>query len=411
MSGKLSFVPRPLPQNLTPKGTRCIQITIPDDDEWERDLYSAIQQELALTWNVWQKDVGKNATKVVKRWRQALLTWRHCNGSPNIANVGLEDNMPFFRLACEDNKCYLEFECCPGEWVRLANFDQITPSGQPGAGSPQPGAGGGSAQYCGTLNAYSKFYLPTVVNSGDVINLDSASGAGNDGTSANWYCPDGEQFFAGACVGYASTNPSDPLPTVNHMALIININGTFYPFTSNTITVPPGISSAQAFIQVNDSSISDNAGSYSVCLTVINNQATTWGADLNFILSPNGFTVPSGEGGTWVSGTGWETSAIGGGPSVNLTIKRTLPGTSFTITNYTATVIGSVGHHLNMYADHVGGGHTPFDDVVVPTDPYVHSYSSPGAILTTDTLNLVLYDVLGMVCTKLHFEGTGTNPF
>src|SRR5262249_21304880 len=140
---------------------------------------------------------------------------------------------------------------------------------QPGNASQLPPPGGGHEQYCAKLDAAGKLLIPANVSTGDVIDLISAEGAGNDGGSTQWNCPDGSIFFAGRCAGGAGTSGGDPLPTANHMSLIVGIGTNYYAIdVGSPLTVPGGVSNEQAWIQVNDSGLSNNSGSYDVCVKV-----------------------------------------------------------------------------------------------------------------------------------------------
>jgi hypothetical protein len=273
------------------------QISVDGEFKLEQDLqYTEFQFPLANTKEIdAELDLEKGKAHIVEIMfiPKALFTlpffgfggglrkFEFCTDEKVIANDGCyEENMPIFREVEDNGKCYLEFECCPGEWVRLAREDEISPSSTPSGDGGQPAPGGGTAKYCQHMDAQGQFLLPATVSTGDIISLVSATGAGNDGVEAAWRCVDGSQFFAGACVGFPHTSGTDPLPAVNHMALILNVGGTFYPFTSGAFTVPSGVLNAQAYIQVNDVTLLGNQGSYDICVNVQNNQTdttpTTW---------------------------------------------------------------------------------------------------------------------------------------
>ncbi len=344
--GIMNRIPRTLPPNKTPTGTRCIQITIPDDDEWERDLNSVIQRELA-TWLSWERDTGKNGTVVARQWKQALKTWRHCDESNQGIGGSFNGEIDMFRRVCVDDVCYIEFECCPGEWVRLANSDQLNKPPQPGGGTPQPQPGGGMQKYCNTLFAGGILYLPTTVSTGDVITLASSDGSGWDGTETDstgnpiFRCLDGSIFFSGECGGGSHVDGGDPVPSANHMTLVAKINGSYYYISGLGFTVPAGISNASVVLQVNDSNISDNQGSYSLCVNVTNNQATTWCRKYDFRIANYGMTTE--DVGFWSPGVGWVGAFQN---SVSQTV--TTPGFNFPSTTLTSIEL--------LYTKNTGSG-------------------------------------------------------
>lgn len=301
-----------LPANKSPTGTRCIQITIPDDDDWERDLYSEMYR-LGI-WALWERDEGKNGAKVARIWRQAFKTWQHCE-PPTLPALGV-DSEDFMIRQNPDNPCLLESSVDGQTWCVWADLSKCMNFGsQPGSGnSPQPPKPGGSQEYCYKLNANSALLIPVAINAGDTIQITSQSGAGWDGGELSlvpfpiWRCPDGQQFFAGQCVGNQVTDSGDPLPTSKHMAIIARIGSNFYDLQSGPLTVPSGIANQQFSIQVNDSALDNNQGSYDVCIKVTNNAAATWCHDLDFALNPYGFApfpLDDSPGGSYVPGTGF----------------------------------------------------------------------------------------------------------
>jgi hypothetical protein len=295
---------RALPDNLNPVGTRCIQITIPDDDDWERAMYAEVST--LAQWMRWQRDLGHNGKPVADIWLKALRTWKHCDGSPSPVAGLLEDFEMPLRVDCD---CNVFVTCCDGTEKQLLTADQVRNllAGQPGAGSPQPPAGGGCQQYSGQLLANGRYLVPTVVSTGDTVELGSAVGATNDGSEAIWHCPDGSQFFAGLCAASGGLDGSDPLPTVEHMRLIVNIDGAYYDAMAGPITVPGGVSNAQVYVQVNDSDLTDNTGQIQFVVTACNNQSVRWTHTLDFTLSPHGMAAGvagAANIGTWTPGVG-----------------------------------------------------------------------------------------------------------
>jgi hypothetical protein len=188
--------------------------------------------------------------------------------------------------------------------------------------------------------------LPTLVNSGDVITLASFKGAGWDGIETilfgpHYRCGDGSTFFAGQCGGATILDGGDPIPTTNHMAIIVRIGASYYPFTAGSLTVPGGITNDQAFLQVNDDTLSGNQGNFDVCVDVTNNQATTWCRKYDFRIANYGMTTE--DVGTWVPGTGWVGAFQS---SVSATV--TTPGFNFPSTTLTSIEL--------LYTKNTGSG-------------------------------------------------------
>jgi len=299
---------RALPQNLSPVGTRCIQITIPDDDDWERAMYAEVST--LAQWMRWDRDLGKNGKPVSDIWLRALKTWKHCDNSPSPVPGGLiEDFEMPLRVDCD---CNVFVTCCDGTEKQILTADQVNAiaNGQPGNGAPQPAAGGGCQTYHGMVSASGKYYVPTIVNSGDTVEILNMSGAGTDGIGVRWFCPDGPQFFAGTCVGAPSFDGADPLPGDPHMSLIVNIDGTFHVAQGSPFTVPGGVVNGQLFIQVNDGNLLDNSGNYTFDVIVCNNQPAAWTHTFDFTTNPGPFNPLSDSlvtnAAVWVPGDGWK---------------------------------------------------------------------------------------------------------
>lgn len=141
------------------------------------------------------------------------------------------------------------------------------------------------------MAANNKWLLPTQVNAGDTIAITLANGAGHDGGVSPWQCPNGQQFFLGSCVGLTGTDGSDPAPSIAHMRLIAEIDGTFYDAYNGSITVPGGVVSADVVFQINDADLSDNSGSYTFDVCVTNNAETTFDHLFDFSTGDGGWST------------------------------------------------------------------------------------------------------------------------
>lgn len=422
--GRLRFPTVDPPKNLKPKGWRCIQFMIPDDDEWEHLAYSVLYDQLARTWTNWGRTGDDTGSKLCQIWRKALKTWTHCKTELDTAYVGLEDDMPFFREVCENGKCYLEFQCCPDEWIRIANSDQIVaPANSPGDGVPQPPPGQ-SQQICGTIYANQPGIIPFPLNSGDQISIQ-ATGSGNDGGEVAWRCPDGSTYFAGACVPLTGhVDLSDPLPTALHMALILKVGTNYYDLT-NPVTIPSGVSNAQGTIQANDSDLSNNSGSYQVCTTYQNNQAPTWTQEFDFALSSTTVWTPINVDagaplGVWNAGQGWHSVAASSGGTPIQAVELQSSTAINHLSNVTVNLIYQNSDHVSTFSavgvlvngtlelgkntPYADGSHTESVDLSIDsvTDIKVYVQSCPDSTCTIPGSGLI---------AKITLSGTGTNPF
>jgi hypothetical protein len=135
------------------------------------------------------------------------------------------------------------------------------------------------------LNANDAWVCPNPIATGDTITVDNAKGATNDGSGFGaigpWFCPDGKSYGLGTCSGDGSTDSGDPLPTVNHMAIVAYDSANWFDPTT-TYVVPAGITNGQLNIQMNDSSLGDNLGSLTFDVTVCIGDTGPWCHDFDF---------------------------------------------------------------------------------------------------------------------------------
>lgn len=201
-----------------------------------------------------------------------------------------------------------QFDCISQEWVDVPTTGDCAANPAPGAGAPQPKPGQSSGNVCMSADASTLTPLPWNVNTGDTLDFTSIVGAGNDGTSATYYCPDGSIFFLGACAGGGFTSGGDPLNTTDHMALLLKIGSTYYPLVGGIFTVPSGVTNSPVYIQVNTPTIANARGKYNLCVTYANNQTATWHAHLDFTTAATPFvaTFSGTPSGHWTPGTGWQ---------------------------------------------------------------------------------------------------------
>lgn len=298
-----------LPEVVEPPDVLCVTIRVPNERFYKAAFWGAML-DLASAYK-WADDPAHTAKDVATVWRDIIdnLKFDTCPIEPAVLH-GMEVNFDVgIRIDCD---CNVWVTCCDGTEKQLLTANQVKDLiSQPAGGSPQPAPGGGCQQYHANMPANSIWLLPTEVSTGDTIEV-SPSGATNDpDQNLLWYCPNGDQFFAGACVGYpVVVGGSDPLPSIAHMRLIARIGTTYYDVLGSTFTVPSGHASDTVTFQVNDDNLSNDNGSLSFDVTVCNNATPGWTHTSDFKLSPDGWHVNNlaNDGGTWVPGVGWETS-------------------------------------------------------------------------------------------------------
>lgn len=270
----------PLPRNLYPARKRCVTFQIPDDVDWYMCFWGLLD-ELTFAKH-YQKDSAHNGLIVAAAWKDVIDTARQnflkrlCDQKTTDTGVGVDED--FMIRQNPDNPCLLETSIDGTNWCAFADLSKCLNAPQtPPTNAPQPPPGGGSQCYDAVMNTNSLYLLPTTVSNGDVITVSAASGATSTSYSARWACPDGSQYFAGACLGgWGFTSGTAPMPSQNVGRLIANLGGTFVDMMAGALTVS-GLSSSNQPVsfQVNDATIAGLSGTYQFKACVTNNQTAT----------------------------------------------------------------------------------------------------------------------------------------
>jgi hypothetical protein len=284
-----------LPDVVKPAKHICFQVPVPNDRHHVAAFLGAIYE---LAWqNSWQRDPAHTAKAVAAVWLDIFNNLKLCDDCATTGMAGADGDELMIRQN-PANPCELQTSIDGVTWCTFADLSKCVPAPQqPGDGAPQPPGDGGQVCYHAEMQASGMYLVPTPVNTGDVLEIQNAMGAGNDGTVSPWHCPNGDTFFAGGCVGgTGGLSGGDPAAAVNHMRLIVNIGGTYYDGMAGPITVPGGVSAVQPVIQVNDSAIGDNAGSYRFDVCVTNNGVVGWSHEFDFSTGAHGWFIANGNG-------------------------------------------------------------------------------------------------------------------
>jgi hypothetical protein len=311
-----------LPVVPLPADTVCFSIPIPNDPAYIKAFYG-VMYDMSV-WISWQRDAAHTGAVAAGRMKtvyEHLVAGDYTGCSPKQVNITSEDNneMTVTRIVCEGDQAFFEVQvcACPETWLRLANSTQVVAPGQPCSGQTTPPPGQ-TSQSCVTIPANGQILLPYLVSSGDTITLDACKGSWWDGTENDFgplyrFGANGDQMFAGVDNGFPRTDAGDFLPAANHMKVIAAIGSTptYLELTVGVaVTVPGGISAQQLVVIPNRSAALrlGSVGECQACVTVKNNQATSFTHTLDFTASRLGF-VPTTTGGSpdavWVGGQGW----------------------------------------------------------------------------------------------------------
>lgn len=286
-----------LPEVVEPAENVCIQVRVPNDIAYLAAFWG---QMFALTrWYAWLGDDDHTGKLAAEKWREVYEAARESE----CQNV-LVRTSPV-------NDCLLQVSYDGGElWETVYNAygcaltaaqdifgtgsDQPAGHSQPGE---QPGGANPAPAQCFDLDltvpGNSMVLIPIAVASGWTLKLTNVKGAWWDGDLAKyWQCPDGHQFALGTCTANQWPGEvTDPIPTSNHMRLILRLaDGTYdaLPIDGTDYTVPAGQPAGNYFLMCNDSSLADNQGSVGLHLLACN---AGWCYRFDFAASDQSFAA------------------------------------------------------------------------------------------------------------------------
>lgn len=394
-------------------------MTVTFPSEWQPYILAALMQlTLQATWQGDQAaviDAQGRAYAIIQTMQQAS-----CDIPPFGVGMEVETEMGL-RVDCD---CRVFVTCCDGTEVELLTTKHpgAPVAGQPGTGSNQAPPGG-SATNCYSLGAKASLALAQTVNSGDTLRFESLLGSWYDTTYLNILkCPDGWFYINGACFQDVATIGTDPVTTVPHMALVVEIDGTFYdPLNLDAFgnpqdwVVPAGHSNSVVHVQANNSTLNTGEGDVTFCVKYINNATPTWARDFDYTTAPLGFlpcdsvSIP-GPRASWVAGSGWDSVYNVGG----------LNNTEDYIYNLkkpTLTKVGlsGVDNGVAIWNFFDGGQFTGsmFANGTTPgTGAFTETWTGSQVISTGLRLQLAILGAnLPVKITHLHLEGTGVDPY
>lgn len=243
----------------------CVTMQIPGDIESISNFVGALSR--LMLWNNYRRDDNKTGRLVAQIWKEIVqnIEFTDCDRKESGTGCGEDDCMGCCLRFNSDG--ILECFSC-GEWHAVEGAEAFTALIK---GTSQPPGGGALSEgqcldYDVTLFASNQYLLPVAVSEGDVITVSLAQGGWSDGDvigpfGAAWSCPNGSVYALGTCGATNPTDSGDPAPSLPHMRLIANINGTFVDGFNQTIVVPPGNTDVPVAFQANDVTLADNAGS------------------------------------------------------------------------------------------------------------------------------------------------------
>jgi len=301
---------------VSPPDSVCYTVAVPNDRKHIGAFFGALYNLTSARF--WQDDPAHTALDVAAVWQAIYdnLVPADCDATcPPFIDESDYDMSLCEQLRFQNGQ--LQALCC-GVWTNISGQPSqgIGGGGQPGSGSPQPAPNGGCQSYQGSLDANGQWVCPYPVSTGDTIQITALNGAWTDG-SGNWYCPQGDVFFAGLCTVPSGVNGADPLPASPHMGLITKIAGAYHFIGDSAIfTVPGGVSNKLLILQANSAALANNYGTVTFAVNVCNNQVGTFSHRFDFTTGTHGWTLFTGDSqfpagmGSWSPGVGWKPTMV-----------------------------------------------------------------------------------------------------
>ena len=313
-----------LPDSLVPERI-CFRVSVPNDPQ-SISAFLGQLSELSYWYN-WERDpthFGKPVSKVwrdeyeavIANYNQGKFRVGTCDDSPPVPRSvfsEVEDAMPL-RVDCD---CNVWVTCCDGTEKQILTAEQVKAitggSLTPNAPQPTPG---GCQEYTFQINGSQTTLLPAPVSTGDTIEIMSYSGASNVDGTLNWKCPDGLEYFAGACVGFGAPLGTNYVPAANTGKVVALIAGLYYDITIGTpFTVPGGVSLAPVQLILNYTPGQSISGQVNGIVKVCDNTPVGWTHTLDFRYGMYGFdllVVGADIAGAWGPGTGIVATSFNG---------------------------------------------------------------------------------------------------
>lgn len=283
--------------------------------------------------------------------------------------------------------------------------------GQPGpATAPAPGE---CKTYHVKLRANERWKIPSPMNAGDTLAITNISGGWTDG-AFQWYCYDGTAYVLGACTGNVPYLSADPLHSGNHMMLIGGYNTTtpVYFAVLGGYAIPAGVVNQEAWLQANDSPLSDNSGEIEFDVTVCT--SVVWCYTMDFAAANGGFQVVAGEAGVWNAGSGWAGAYQSANSNPECAIYRTVNPCIINRIVMEYDMSNTGGNASILANTKRSGTQTYYYLKSTPSSGTHQTFTFNAGNAATDWIRLVVnngnYGGTNLI-RRVTFYGVGANPF
>lgn len=294
-----------LPEVVDPPDHICITVPVPNDRMHIGAFFGALYNLTSARF--WQDNTSHTALQVARVWRDIFdeLKAGPCSPPTNLG-IAVEDCDLNLRIK-PDDPCVIQIRCGEDSWEDWYDPRSCIPGAvtQPPPGGELPT--GECLNYSVALQANNSWRLPISVSENYKITISNVNGAASDGTST-WYCPNGQPFVLGFCVGSPGHAMGDPDAVSYHMQLIATDGTNFYGAFNTSFVIPPGTADTFVEFQLNDDPLADNRGSISFDVEVCNQNANVITHIFDFTTGQHGWTITDDGGATasYVAATGFK---------------------------------------------------------------------------------------------------------
>lgn len=283
-----------LPDVVNPPDTVCFTIEVPNNIYHIAAFRGALYNLTSARF--WQDDLAHTALEVAAVWQDVFDNIRKCPDDIDTnQGITLEDFMSQQIRISPDDSCIIQMWCIDHweDWYDPRTCVASTIE-QPTNGSDLNA--GECREWDVSLRASDRWLLPVAVNPGDTITVTDVSGAWSDGT-IGWNCPNGFTYALGACISAEAGEGTDPVPALNHMRLIMNVDGAFTDAYNILYSTPPSVTDGQVYFQANDGTLEGNSGTIAFHVKVCRASNEPDSVTLTYYYGegPTSFTLAPGE--------------------------------------------------------------------------------------------------------------------
>jgi len=283
----------------------CFLVSVPNEQTHISNFVGALQ--LLSRWNQYITDSDHPSVDVAATWRDIVLTLQSqgCDviqfRQPDDCNLEVSfDGGSTWAIIYNALNCAIG--AANGQIADGINDGILGTGGQPGPVTPP--APSQCWNYHVKLDGNGRWLIPLPTGDGWTFTVANATGGAYDPDGGPfWACPEGTEYILGACGGALVPIGTDPIPTANHMRLIAGVGSSFVDAYNTSYTIPPGTGVVNVVFQVNDSDLSNNAGSYEFDLEVCND---TYHHIFDFSVNDGGWIIRTDFGNAqYIPGVEW----------------------------------------------------------------------------------------------------------